>query len=68
MVTPPRTPQVMETPRPRYQEATEITTGDEYYDEYEDDYDDHQEVEERLSSLNRRLRYGDAGSERSHVM
>ena len=46
----------------------EITTGDEYYEEDEDEYDDHQEVEERSSSINRRLSCGDAGSERSHVM
>ena len=47
MVTPPRTPRTMETLRPNYQEAMELTTGAEYYKEDEDAYDDHQEENER---------------------
>ena len=52
MATPPRTPRKMEDPRPKYQEATEMTTGDEYFEADEDAYDDHQQTDERSTSLN----------------
>ena len=45
-----------------------MMTGDEYCGEDEDAYDDHQEADERSNNLSRQLIYGDARSERCHVM
>ena len=55
-------------PQNSYSMPMSINVADIVEEEDEDEYDDHQEVEERSSSINRRLSCGDAGSERSHVM